>query len=142
MTTGGYFVAISTVAVAPSAAHVPSTTRVTADLTVSKTPSSKSRIVPVSSATSGMTFSAPEPAWKFVTDTTADSAAGTFRETTVCRAATTCAPATTGSTPLCGCDAWPPAPVTEIRSSDDRPMTAPAFTRTAPTGAVGRLCRP
>ena len=129
---------MATVAVAPKAAHVPSTMARTRAHTVSKTAGLRSRIVPASVTRSGMTLVASPP-WIVHTESTACSADGTERLTTDWSATTTCADTSTGSTANCGCEPCPPRPVIVIVNSDGWAMTGPAATIRLATGHDGQL---
>ena len=94
------------------------------------------RIVPSSSAVSGMTLVAV-PAAMRPTVTTAGSNTSTRRVTYVCSACTISQATGIGSFAWCGIDACPPRPRTVTRNSSADASSAPARVATTPAGNDG-----
>jgi hypothetical protein len=98
-----------------------------------RTPASNVRTLSLMIASSGITFSFV-PAWSEPTVTTADSAAATSRETTVCNRITVAAAITTGSMLACGIEPCAPRPNRRICRLSAAEVIAPVRPATTPAG--------
>jgi hypothetical protein len=82
------------------------------------------------------------PAWKRVTETTAESTGLTERETIDWRLWTRAVPTRIGSMVPCGRAACPPTPVTTMWNSSVAAMIGPGRMAKSPTAMPGMLCMP
>mmetsp|Transcript_16384 Transcript_16384/g.50894 ORF Transcript_16384/g.50894 Transcript_16384/m.50894 type:complete len:347 (+) Transcript_16384:215-1255(+) len=95
---------------------------------------------PPTTASLGMTLSAPPPATRRVTLSTTGSSGSESRLTASCSACTSAAAATTGSRARCGCAACPPTPRMVATNLPLAAAMGPPRLATTPVGSPDHVC--